>query len=78
MMLLFTWFSCLMGVDSVFTSPACISRSPPRIGGAASCAAEESVCGLGFTLGLAPPTGTEAGLEVADMVDVLRSRERRP
>lgn len=66
-----------MGVDSDFTSPASSPLSIPRTGDA-SCTAEESICGLGFTLGLAPPTGTEAGLELADMVDVLRSRERRP
>lgn len=77
-MLLFTCFSCLMGVDSAFTSPPSIPFSITRTGDASCAAEKESLCGLGFTLGLAPPTGTEAGLELADIVDVLRSRACRP
>lgn len=75
--MLFTCSSCLLGVDSAFASPSTIPLSITGTGDT-SCTSVESLCGLGFTLGLAPPTGTEAGLELADMVDVLRSRQRRP
>lgn len=71
-----TCFSSLMGVDSAFTSGSSVLLSITFTGDT-SCTAMRFLCGLGFTLGLAPPTGMEFGLELLE-IDELRSRESKP